>query len=55
MDEFILKIELGNELMNCKADIANALKKVAGKLLDGSESGKIMDDNGNSVGSFEIK
>jgi hypothetical protein len=58
--QFILKIELGNEAMQTPQDIAQALREAAGSL-DGlvpeatRASGSIRDLNGNRVGKWEIK
>lgn len=58
--QFILKIELGNEAMQTPQDIAQALREAAGGL-DGlvpeatRASGSIRDLNGNRVGKWEIK
>jgi hypothetical protein len=61
MSEFTLNIELGNEAMQTGLDVAEALKKVAKKIyMFGGEDeligcgGKIMDGNGNSVGSWQV-
>jgi hypothetical protein len=58
--KFTLEIELGNELMQNKAHLAHALHGVASRIvnfnhtLSGEESGRIPDENGNTVGSWQI-
>jgi hypothetical protein len=57
---FELKINLGNEAMQCPSDVAEALRKLA-KKLDGvddfalTDGGKVMDSNGNSVGEWSVE
>lgn len=63
--EFVLKIKLGNDAMQTGADIRKALDRVSKSLLvnlldheDITErNGKraILDENGNTVGSWEFK
>ena len=60
MPQFILKITLGNDAMQTGNDIAIALRNVAGILYDRDiikhiEPSKIMDFNGNAVGSWQVK
>ncbi len=61
MDEFTLTITLGNSEMETPMHVAKALREVAKKLerdynaLSCANDGKIMDVNGNSVGSWEVK
>jgi hypothetical protein len=59
--QFFIKINLGNELMQDGADVAEALREVADKI-DGlalkfpfSEAYSIQDKNGNTVGSYGVK
>ncbi len=60
MAKFTLEIELGNDAMNSASDIAGALIKVAKRIemnnysVESSIVRGIMDENGNSVGSWEI-
>jgi len=55
MPQFILKIDLGNDAMQKKKDIAYALFGVAGKLNEGmSSKDQIRDINGNIVGHYEV-
>jgi len=54
MDKFILTIEMGNDAMTTLEDVAAALLSVANKLDNGRSGGKIMDANGNVVGTFEF-
>lgn len=58
--QFTLTIELGNDAMQTRADIESALRKLGQDCRymsdppeDGDE-GRIMDDNGNSVGKWEV-
>jgi len=62
MPQFILKIDLGNDAMQTPYDIQDALKRTAKKIydadfnMDDMKSGcKILDLNGNTVGSWQIK
>lgn len=60
--KFKLEIELGNDAMQDQHDVAKALRGVADRLnrfistnwSPYSASGKIHDENGNSVGSWEV-
>jgi len=52
---FVLKIELGDDAMRSYNDVARALRSTAHKVDEGRSYGKIMDDNGNSVGEFEFR
>lgn len=58
--EFRLRIDTGNEAMETPGDIGRALKKLGTKFCQGADGpevrdcGKIMDDNGNSVGQWEV-
>ena len=49
---FKLAIEMGNTKMKTARDVADALSGVAFKLGTNKTEGKILDVNGNSVGSF---
>ena len=57
---FILKIELGNDMMSSSLHVADALRKVADRLnrvdypLDMPMTKGVKDANGNTVGSWEI-
>ncbi|MEK6794903.1 MAG: hypothetical protein AABZ39_09010 [Spirochaetota bacterium] len=51
---FRLQIELGNDAMQSRNDILVALKNVAIRIIGGEDDGKIMDENGNTVGNFKI-
>lgn len=50
--EFKLEIKLGNSAMQGAGQVAGALREVAAKIDRGRYDGKIMDDNGNSVGTY---
>ena len=61
--KFQLSIDLGNAAMSDNHDVAKALRGVADHLSKFAStgwspyalSGKIADDNGNTVGSWEVK
>lgn len=58
--EFTVKIELGNDAMQSDYDVSGALYEIARKLkhegtLTQVDGGKILDANGNTVGSWEIR
>ena len=53
---FTLEIQLGNDAMQTSEEVAETLRSVAEKIdFEGKESGAIMDENGNSVGRFEVR
>lgn len=52
---FTVTIELGNDAMKTRRDIFVALKSVAIKVIGGANHGAVKDENGNSVGEFELK
>jgi SMC interacting uncharacterized protein involved in chromosome segregation len=54
MKKFTLTIEFGNASMRTRRDLANALTKVAARIIVDGPEGKIRDVNGNTVGSWEI-
>lgn len=62
MVKFKLEVELGNEAMQNLSDVASALERVAERLHEmkmfnlssNGLRGKIMDQNGNSVGNWEV-
>jgi hypothetical protein len=59
MSKFTLQIILGNEAMQTPYDVAEALRDLADKIEDcdpdfKDEYGKIMDMNGNSVGTWKV-
>jgi len=62
MAKFILEIETGNDSMRTSRDISNALMEVAQKIrgdslhyLEMMSPKKIMDSNGNGVGSWMVE
>jgi len=56
MPQFILKIQLGNDAMQTRNDLAMALKDASERVrCEILSSGKIFDINGNSVGSWMVK
>ena len=55
MKKFKLEIQLGNDVMQTMDDIAGALERVAvGNIHNGSDTGRIFDDNGNTVGTWSV-
>lgn len=55
-EAFHLRIELGNDAMREPDDIARALRSVAQQIESSHGAvGAIMDDNGNTVGSFGVE
>ena len=54
MNEFTLRIKMGNEAMQTPEDVANRLLAVANRLNYGMDrqSGEIIDLNGNKVGEW---
>jgi hypothetical protein len=53
-ETFTLTIEMGNAAMDTREDLASALEKVAEKLRNGRDGGSVVDENGNTVGTFEL-
>jgi len=56
--EIVIKIKLGNETMQTPNDVVTVLQELADRLYDGPNFPKhitLSDDNGNKVGSFELK
>lgn len=51
---FRLEIFLGNDAMKTKRDIAKTLRQCAQDIEGGQISKTIMDENGNSVGSYNL-
>ena len=58
MEQFKVTIELGNDAMRHGYDVAKILREVARQMqsleLSRDYSKTIMDDNGNSVGTWEV-
>ena len=53
---FVLRIELGNDAMQTLDDIARALERTAEHLhVTYATQGRIYDENGNGVGSYEVQ
>lgn len=58
---FTLTIELGNDAMQSRGDIEGALRKLGQNLRymsdppEAGDDGKIMDENGNSVGIWAVE
>ncbi len=53
MTKFTLTIILGNDAMQDKYDVARALEYLAGEL-GYRDSGRVVDDNGNTVGTWSF-
>ena len=54
MPQFVLKINLGNDAMHTRSDIAQALRTVADQMDNGFSARAIWDDNGNQVGQYKV-
>lgn len=53
---FELKIVLGNDAMMSEDDLAQALHRIADRIGAGeAPDGKIMDRNGNAVGTYRLR
>lgn len=52
--KFTLTIESDNAAMRKAEHVVSALREVAQRVRDGSDSGRIRDINGNTVGEFEL-
>jgi hypothetical protein len=52
-ERITITIDLGNEAMQNMDDVARALQALAKRMLNGNEPAKVMDENGNSVGTVE--
>ena len=56
--KFYFEVELGDDAMQTHEDVARAMEKTAEKVRSYAEPpssgkyGRVMDENGNSVGSF---
>jgi len=50
---FTLTINMGNDAMADKYDVARALESLAGEL-GYRDSGRVVDDNGNTVGTWSF-
>jgi len=59
-NKFTLEIDLGNDAMQTPGDIGRLLVKIGNRFRDDQDgpdvrdSGKLMDENGNSVGTWEV-
>lgn len=53
--KFTLTIKLGNEAMKTPADVVRALERLSRTIGTNIESGKVIDDNGNTVGNWVTK
>lgn len=56
--KLVVTIELGNDAMQTPKDVAEALRELATTIEGkeaGNHSGTILDDNGNTSGSWELE
>lgn len=55
--EFIARLDMDNAAFEDRAatELARILENIARKVKRGDDAGKIMDVNGNSVGSWEVR
>ena len=56
---FVLTIQLGNDAMQTGEDVARALRETAtlidyGGVFSIPDGGRIYDENGNTIGSWEV-
>ena len=53
---FKLEFATDNAAFECKgaSETARILRKIAKRIEEGDFDGKVMDSNGNSIGSFEL-
>lgn len=54
-ETFKVELQLGNDAMSTSEDVIQALKMVIKELEIGSGGGKVLDDNGNTVGHFTFE
>lgn len=54
-NRFVVEIAMGNEAMKTIGDVAAALRAIARRVEERQGSGKVLDENGNSVGWFAYK
>jgi hypothetical protein len=54
MEKFVMEIDFGNDAMQTRSHLIRALKNVVKQIEDGMEAKKILDQNGNAVGKWEI-
>jgi hypothetical protein len=52
--QFKMKIKLGNAVMRSRVDISMALQKVAHAVQQDRDSGIVLDEWGNNVGTWEV-
>jgi hypothetical protein len=52
--EFTLRIKSDNAAMQTAEDVVDALKTIISKIRTGRDGGKVMDANGNSVGTWDL-
>lgn len=52
--KFKLEIQMGNEAMLTREDVARKVRQISEKIDSGYDEGRIMDDNGNKVGKWEF-
>ena len=55
-EKLTVTIDLGNDAMRTRKDVAKALRDLAKRIGTSRDtSGRILDENGNSVGRWEIQ
>jgi hypothetical protein len=54
LKRMMLDIDSSNTAVSTKEQLAEILRNVARKVENGQDGGTILDDNGNSVGFYEI-
>lgn len=54
--KFTLEIDMGNDAMRTRRDVARALRAIAAKVNESTHfDSKVMDANGNTVGYWELE
>jgi hypothetical protein len=53
-NKLVLTINIGNDDVQTRDDVARVIKQHLTKIAN-KDSGKIMDDNGNSIGKWEYQ
>ncbi len=50
----MMEIDFGNDAMRTRSHLIRALKNAVKQIEDGLDARKVLDQNGNSVGKWEI-
>ena len=56
--QFRIRFDLGNEAFqdgSLRAEVYRILRNIAVRVRDGEDGGKVMDSNGNSVGTWALE